>query len=56
METCLIILYRVLRYLLKSAIIVCLMRHIAVQTFAARFSGGGGHTYELLLGGYTRGL
>ena len=35
METCLIILYRVLRYLLKSAIIVCLMRHIAVQTFAA---------------------
>ena len=35
METCLTILYRVHRYLLKSAIIVCLMRHTAVQTSAA---------------------
>ena len=36
METCLTILYRVLRYLLKSAIIVCLMRHVAVRETASR--------------------
>ena len=34
-ETCLKILYRVHRYSLKSAFIVCLMRHTAVQTSAA---------------------
>ena len=35
METCLTILYRVHRYLLKCAFTVCLMRHTAVQTSAA---------------------
>ena len=35
METCLTTLYRVHRYRLKSATIVCLMRHTAVQTSAA---------------------
>ena len=36
METCLTILHRVHRYLLKSAIFVCLMGHTAVQTSVAQ--------------------
>ena len=34
-ETCLTVLYRVHRFLLCSAIFVCLMGHIAVQTYVA---------------------
>ena len=36
METCRKLLYRVHRYLLKSAMIVCLMEHTAVQTSVAQ--------------------
>ena len=57
METCLTILYRVLIYLLKSAS-YCVFdeTHHSADVCWWRFSGGGGHTYGLVLAGYTRGL